>query len=252
MKFVSRKICYLLVIIILITAVGIFTPETQEGFGGSSVRASTENPGLTLIIDPGHGGEDGGAVSLSGAKESEINLDIALKLDQIMGFFGVQVVMTRDTEELDYSENANSIREKKVEDQNKRLRLINETENAALISIHQNKFPDESPFGAQVLFAPTDGSKAFAEYMQKAVINALNAKNRRAAAKVPSNVLLLNHIKCPAILIECGFLSNFEEERLLLTDEYKLKVAAVIAAGFIYNQDTLIDINNVQGGTNEG
>lgn len=83
------------------------------GIGGNVVRASIENAGLTLIIDAGHGGEDGGAISLSGAKESKINLDIATKLDQIMGFFGVQTLMTRQTEDLDYSERSDTIREKR-------------------------------------------------------------------------------------------------------------------------------------------
>lgn len=137
-----------------------------------------------------------------------------------------------------------------MEDQKKRLQLINSTDNAVLISIHQNKFPDGSPFGAQVLFSPTNGSEEFAKYMQTLLISSLNSKNRRSASKVPNNILLMNHIKCPAILIECGFLSNSWEEKLLMTDAYRLKIAAVIAAGFLDNEQTLIDLNS--GGTNEG
>lgn len=250
MKTNIKKMCFLFIIITLITAVSIFASSFQKGTSGNVVRTSMENTGLTLIIDAGHGGEDGGAVSLSGIKESEINLQIATKLDQIMGFFGIHTIMTRSTEDLDYSDKAHTIREKKVEDQNKRLQLINGTENAVLISIHQNKFPDGSPFGAQVLFSSTNGSKEFAEFMQKLLISTLNSKNRRSASKVPSNILLMNHIKCPAILIECGFLSNTVEEKLLMTDAYRLKIAAVIAAGFLNNQDSLIDINS--GGTHEG
>lgn len=249
MKSTSIKRCVLTILIVLISIISIFA-ASQQGIGKGAVQTATENTALTLVIDAGHGGEDGGAISLSGAKESEINLEIASKLDQIMGFYGVHTVMTRSSETIDYTEKADSIREKKVEDQKKRLQLINSTENAVLISIHQNKFPDGSPFGAQILFAPTNGSKDFAEYMQKLVISALNTKNRRSASKVPSNILLMNHIKCPAILIECGFLSNSAEEKLLRTDAYRLKIAAVIAAGFLDNTDTLIDITS--GGTHEG
>lgn len=250
MRSTFKKLSFLIVVIVLIASVIIFAAATKMCISGNVIRTSTENSGLTLIIDAGHGGEDGGAISLSGVKESEVNLAIAAKLDQIIAFFGVPTIMTRYSEELHYSEKSDTIREKKAEDQNKRLQLINGINNAVLISIHQNKFPDGSPFGAQVLFSPTNGSKEFANYMQTLLISSLNTKNRRSASKVPNNILLMNHVKCPAILIECGFLSNAGEEKLLMTDAYRLKIAAVIAAGFLDNQQTLIDINS--GGTHEG
>lgn len=130
----------------------------------------------TVIVDAGHGGADGGAVSPSGLLESSVNLDIARRLELILAFFGTDVVMTRTEQTLIYSEKATTIRAKKVEDQKRRLTLINSTPNAVLISIHQNNFPDGGPFGAQVLYAPTDGSKAFAECMQQLLITALNPK----------------------------------------------------------------------------
>ena len=234
---------------IIIIILCFFVPVVQKGMSEKAVGTFTDQADTVLIIDAGHGGADGGAVSLSGAKESEINLQVALKLDQIMGFYGVQTVLTRATETLDYTEKAHTIRAKKVEDQNRRLQLINTTENAVLISIHQNIFPDGRPFGAQVLFAATDGSKDFAEYMQKSLIDALNVRNRRAASRVPKSVMLLNHIKCPAILVECGFLSNTQEERLLRTDTYQQKIAGVIAAGYLSSQNKLCEI--YAGGTNE-
>jgi N-acetylmuramoyl-L-alanine amidase len=232
-----------------ITALCFFAPVWHHNAHVNAAAAFAAQNETVLIIDAGHGGADGGAVSLTGIEESEINLDIALKLDQIMGFYGVRAIMTRETEELDYSEKAHTIREKKVEDQNRRLQLINGTERAVLISIHQNIFPDGSPFGAQVLYATTAGSKEFSEYMQKSLIGALNPSNRRAASRVPKSVMLFSHINCPAILIECGFLSNVEEERLLKTENYRLKIASVIAAGYLVNQNTLS--NFYTGGTNE-
>ncbi len=250
MKPTARRALCLIFLIFSIAAACFFVSAILGVTKEKAAGTGAERTGLTLVIDAGHGGTDGGAVSLTGVKESEINLEIALKLEQIMAFYGVRTLMTRTSEALDYSEKADSIREKKVEDQNRRLQLINGTENAVLLSIHQNIYPEGSPFGAQVLYAETEGSKELAEYMQKVLIGALNANNRRAASRVPKSVMLLNHIKCPAILIECGFLSNAEEERLLRSDTYRLKIAAVIAAGYLANQPNLNALYT--GGTNEG
>ena len=148
--------------------------------------------------------------------------------------------MTRTTEDLDYSEGSDTIREKKVEDQRRRLALINSTEHAVLLSIHQNTYPSGGPYGAQVLYAPTAGSKEFAERVQLLLVGALNNQNRRAAAQVPDSLLLMNHIKCPALLIECGFLSNPTEEKLLMTGDYRLKIAAVIAAGYLQHREAFM------------
>lgn len=249
MKTTVRKGYQLIAAAFCLAFLCVIFIKAQMDPGQKASAAHTGYPETTLIIDAGHGGMDGGAVSPSGVKESVINLEIALKLDQIMGFYGVRTVMTRSTEALDYSDKAHTIREKKVEDQKKRINLINATENAVLISIHQNNFPDGSPFGAQVLYAATPGSEEFSENMQKSLINALNPLNKRQAARVPKSVLIFSQIRCPAILIECGFLSNREEEKLLRTDTYRLKVAAVIAAGYLSNKNALSEIYS--GGTNE-
>jgi N-acetylmuramoyl-L-alanine amidase len=203
----------------------------------------------TVVIDAGHGGEDGGAVSVTGVKESALNLDIAEKLDLILAFYGVRTVMTRTSEDLDYSENSDTIRKKKTEDQKRRLALIQATENALLISIHQNNYPSGGPFGAQAFFAPTNGSEALAGVLQQLLVNALNPKNKRTAVRIPSNILLMNNVSCPAVLVECGFLSNPSEEKLLRTEEYRMKLAAVIAAGYLTAKDSLI--YNPDGGANE-
>lgn len=209
----------------------------------------TELSALTVIIDPGHGGADGGAVSLSGINESEINLEIATKLEQIMALYGINVVMTRDSQEINYPKDANTISEKKIFDQKNRLQRINDTKNAVLISIHQNNFTSSSPFGAQVLFAKTDGSEDFAKLMQQLLISTLNPENYRVATEISDNIYLMNHINCPAILIECGFLSNENEDYLLQTDSYRMKIAATIASGYLNSVDTLKEI--YLGGTNE-
>jgi len=201
--------------------------------GGARPSIGAGSGKRILIIDAGHGGADGGAVSITGVPESAINLDIALRLDQIMAFFGVPTVLTRTSEELDYPPDATTIRKKKVYDQRRRITLINSTENAVLLSIHQNTYPDASPHGAQALYAKTEGSKELAESIHRALVQALGAKNVRLPAKVPERVYLLNYAQCPAVLAETGFLSNPADEALLKTDAYRLRLAVALAAGYL-------------------
>ena len=248
MKRVKTSVKYGVPVLLAFTVflVFIISPLDQTEIHTASGAVSNS---CMVIIDPGHGGEDGGAVSITGIKESTLNLAIAQKLDLILAFYGVRTVMTRTTENIEYSDSATTIRKKKVEDQNNRIDLINSIDNAVVISIHQNNYPSSGPFGAQALYASTEGSKAFAEYMQQLLVDAVNPENRRTAAKISSDILLMNSIACPAILVECGFLSNPEEEALLKTQAYQLKLAAVIAAGYLYNEDTLNVYLN--GGVNE-
>jgi N-acetylmuramoyl-L-alanine amidase len=183
----------------------------------------------TLVIDAGHGGADGGAVSTGGALESEINLDIALRLYMLAGFLGERAVLTRSGEDIAYSEDALTVREKKRDDMKKRLAVIHSTENAVLVSIHQNKFDTPGPSGAQVIYAPDDESRALGETVQNALMEFLGQGNRQGAVRDNGAIYLLNNAACPAILIECGFLSNPAEEALLLTGRYRARVAAAIA-----------------------
>ncbi len=187
----------------------------------------------TLVLDPGHGGADGGAVSITGTYESKINLEIALRAEQLAAFYGVIPVMTRTSEQLDYPNDATTIRAKKVADQKSRLALINGISNAALISIHQNIYATTGPSGSQVFFGPTDGSDKFGDAMQKLLMENVNAGNRSSASKIPETIFLMNAVNCPAILIECGFLSNPQEAALLEDETYQLKLATVITGGFL-------------------
>ncbi|MDR1217955.1 MAG: N-acetylmuramoyl-L-alanine amidase [Oscillospiraceae bacterium] len=183
----------------------------------------------TLVIDAGHGGADGGAVSAGGARESEINLDIALRLYMLAGFLGERAVLTRSSEDIAYSDEAVTVREKKRDDMKQRLAIIHSTENAVLVSIHQNKFDTPGPSGAQVIYAPDDESGALGETVQNALTEYLWRGNRQGAVRDNGAIYLLNNAACPAILIECGFLSNPAEEALLLTGRYRARVAAAIA-----------------------
>lgn len=184
----------------------------------------------TVIIDPGHGGEDGGATSCTGILESKFNLDIALRLNDIMHLLGMDTVMIRETDRAIYTE-GETIAQKKVYDLRERVRIINETENAVLISIHQNIFSDGRYWGSQVFYSNTDGSKELASQMQSQLRESIAPENNRKC-KQSKGVYLMEHIDCTGILLECGFLSNPEEEAMLRNGNYQKNLCAVIASVF--------------------
>lgn len=184
----------------------------------------------TLVIDAGHGGLDGGAVSADGDRESAINLAVALRLYDLCRLFGQSAVMTRESETLDYPPEASTVREKKVWDQKRRLELVNASPEAVFLSIHQNNYPDARPSGTQVLYAGTEGSEAFATYVHELLRQHLCPENRRVAAPASDDIYLMKQVNCPAILVECGFLSNPEEARKLTDPSYQTKLAAILCA----------------------
>ena len=186
----------------------------------------------TIIIDPGHGGEDGGATSCTGVLESKFNLEIALRLDDMMHLLGLQTIMIRETDRSVYRE-GETIAQKKVSDLKERVRIINETDNALLLSIHQNTFPDGKYWGAQVFYGNTYGSKELAYMMQTQLQISLMPSNKRKA-KPSSGVYLMENIHCTGILLECGFLSNHQEEAKLRDVEYQKQLSGVIAS--VYSQ----------------
>ncbi|MBQ6540529.1 MAG: N-acetylmuramoyl-L-alanine amidase [Oscillospiraceae bacterium] len=186
-----------------------------------------------VIIDPGHGGEDGGAVSPDGVYESDINLDVSLKLEQLMAFTGVRPVMTRSSRDIDYPDDADTIRKKKVYDQKTRVELINSLPGGVLISVHQNKYTDSGPSGAQVLFAATEGSGRLASVMESALAETIGTENVRSAKQISPDIFLMKNVSCPAVLIECGFLSNPGDRAMLVTDGYQLKLACGIVCGYL-------------------
>ncbi len=180
-----------------------------------------------LIIDAGHGGEDGGASSCTGVLESEINLEIALRLDDLMHLLGYETVMIRTNDVSIYTE-GNSIAAKKVSDLKNRVRIVNERSNGILISIHQNTFSDGKYSGAQV-FYNDESARHMAQTLQSAFAATVNPGSNRKCKKA-SGVYLMQHIQRPGLLIECGFLSNPEEEAKLRSGEYQQAICGVIAA----------------------
>ena len=197
------------------------TPEAAE-----AAAFLPETP-VTVILDAGHGGEDGGASTADGVLESGINLEIALRLRDLLAFAGVDTQMIRDTDTAVYSGDCRTISQKKVSDLKNRASMVNAVENGLLVSIHQNYFEQTKYYGAQVFFAKTEGSKALAERIQQSLRENVDAANHRQC-KPSQSVYLMEHIECTGVLIECGFLSNYEEAKRLRTDAYQKKLSAAI------------------------
>ena len=191
----------------------------------------------TIVLDAGHGGEDGGAVSPDGVVESDLNLAITRRLRDVLLFLGRDTVLTRTGEDAIYSPEAVTLREKKVSDLKNRVALINSQPEAVLISIHQNSMPDHpSVHGAQVFYNGAASGPRLGETVQAALNGAVNAGHEKKAAQVPSSVYLMKEITAPGVLVECGFLSNAAETEQLKDPAYQTKLAAAIAAG-VLNSD---------------
>lgn len=193
------------------------------------VPASAGYTPRTLVIDAGHGGIDGGAISNDGTKESDINLAIALRLDSIVRFCGQKTVMTR----LDDSLKTDMISYSEHKDLESRAAMINNTANAVLISIHQNDYPTAQPKGAQVLYSSHEGSERLGKLLQANLILQLDPENRRVACPAPKDLYLTANTNCPAVLVECGFMSNNFEVLKLKDPKYQTELAALIAASYL-------------------
>ena len=192
------------------------------------IQSSQKPNRRTIVIDAGHGGEDGGATSCTGVLESNINLEIALRLNDLMHFLGYDTVMIRTTDTAIHT-SGNTIAARKASDLKARVRLTNETANGLLISIHQNYFTDERYSGAQVFYPATAGSEELGKLLQRDIVTVLNPGSNRMAKRA-SGIYLMEHIECTGVLIECGFLSNREEEAKLRSPNYQKKLCSVIAS----------------------
>ncbi len=200
--------------------------------GSRAITVIAENTPITgrkcVVIDPGHGGEDGGAVSCTGVTESNFNLDIALRLNDLMRLLGMDTVMTRDTDRSIHI-SGETIAARKVSDLKERVKLANSIANAILVSIHQNHFPDSRYSGAQVFYKADNESAELAARLQTAFVQTINHGSNRKSKKA-DGIYLMEKVTLPAVLVECGFLSNYQEEAKLRDSQYQKQVAAVIAA----------------------
>ena len=222
-----KRLIKIVLIVALLAAAAVFVKIFVSNGGLKPVL--NQNSRSTLVLDAGHGGIDGGAISDSGLKESDINLQIALKTEALVRFLGIDTVMTRETDTDNSDNKAYSEHDNLVQ----RVKLANSTENAVLISIHQNKFPSAVVSGAEVMYADNDDSKALGLITQDNLVTLLDSSNRRVARPAPKELLLTSSVECPTILVECGFMSNPQEVQKLASNDYQLKLAAILAGSYI-------------------
>ena len=216
----------------LFIACSVFGILSEKGVSARD-RYRTEStdtaPPLTVVIDAGHGGEDGGASSASGVLEKDLNLQIATRLCDLLKSNGVNVVMTRTEDILLYDKTVDYKGRKKALDLAARQKIAEETENCIFVSIHMNAYPQPQYRGLQVWYSPnTPESQTLASLIQRTVTDALQKENNRQIKRATSSIYLLHHLQIPAVLVECGFLSNSEEAALLASEEYQQMLASLL------------------------
>ena len=205
------------------------TPIAIHVDGGVGADAGMPQSNITVVIDAGHGGEDGGTQSTQGLYEKTVNLEIAQMLDTLLQAGGISTVMTRTEDILLYDRHADYQGHKKMLDLATRRQIAEDTEDAIFVSIHMNAFPETKYRGLQVFYSPNAPlSQTLANQIQNNVQKHLQPENNRKIKKATSAIYLLNRLDCPAVLVECGFLSNPEEAALFETEEYRQQVAFML------------------------
>ena len=234
----KRDLC-ILISILLLTAAIVWL---SLGRIAPAMAMQQGRDGQIVILDPGHGGVDGGTSDASGKKESELNLEIVLRTEQLMALLGIETELTRDADVSIHDDTAGTIHEKKVSDLKNRAALIAQYPNGMLLSVHQNAFPEPDSRGAQVFYGGGEVSLQWGELTQRVLQDTLGRSNTRKAKRIPGTEYLFQHVSCPAILVECGFLSNGEEASLLRSDTYQKKIAMALTAAYLMEQQMQPDI----------
>lgn len=226
---VSYRLTAFYLLVISFTLAGII-------LGSRTVTVMAQNKPMhrthSIVIDAGHGGFDGGAVSCSGVPESKYNLEIALRLEDFLRLMGYSTKMVR-REDISVYTSGETIAQKKISDLRQRVKMVNSgEEGTVLVSIHQNFFTQSQYAGSQVFYSNSGQSKELAGRLQQMLIENLRQQGTRREKKA-SGIYLLEKVKYPAVLVECGFLSNAREEELLRNSEYQKKLAVNICCGVI-------------------
>lgn len=209
--------------------------------------AASSNTFKTVIIDAGHGGPDGGTSSDDGTLEKDLNLQIAHKLNAVLQSMGIETVMTRTEDVSIHDDDAETIRQKKVSDLKNRLSIINNTDDAVFVSIHQNHYSSSKFSGAQIFYSKNNPlSQKLADSVRLSIVSYLQNSNTREIKKSGSEIYLLNNAQPPAIMVECGFMSNYAETQNLKNEAYQQKLAFTIAIGIT---DYFSNTEDIQNGT---
>ncbi|MCX7921064.1 MAG: N-acetylmuramoyl-L-alanine amidase [Clostridia bacterium] len=220
-------------LILMIFLLSIILYNLNIGRDEAAAVTNTQDGQKTVILDPGHGGEDPGAVSdYSGLKEKDVNLNIALLVKGMLESENYKVIMTREEDVLQYEPDTRGIIQKRKQDLLKRKKLMDEAGANIVVSVHLNKFPQTQYFGAQTFFPPNSPeSQKLAMSIQKAIRQSVDPENKREANLKKEPIIILKDCKTTTAIVECGFLSNPDEEKKLVTKEYQEKVAIAIKDG---------------------
>lgn len=230
MIIVMKKSNILLVGLIFLLLVAIYSLNTVTD---SSRAASGKGDKKMVILDPGHGGEDPGVVSrYSGLREKDINLQIAMKVKDLLEKEGFNILMTREEDRLEYSDGTTNITEKRRQDLTRRKKIMDESGAGIVVSIHMNGFPETQYSGAQVFYPPqSPDSLKLAGVLQKSIKEIADPNNQRQPMEKKQQIVILKDLKTTTVIVECGFFSNPDEEKKLGTDEYQALLATAIADG---------------------
>lgn len=225
----QNMVCAALVVVF--TLVWYFSGRAAVGVPASA-NADPSADKKVIVLDAGHGGIDGGCVSVNGVAEKGINLSIVQTLRDSLEILGYDVVCTREDDRSIHDKGVEGIAKQKLSDMKNRLDIINRYDDALVISVHQNQFVDSKYSGAQMFYAKdSDDSRRLAECMKKQFVSLLQPNNERETKPVGSEMYLIHNSKSPALMVECGFLSNPEEAKLLESADYQKKVAFTILTG---------------------
>lgn len=230
-----KKLIFLCLVVLFCFIFSISFININNRFVDISSENKLRDKTPTVIIDAGHGGFDGGASTDDGVSEKGINLNIAIYLKEYLNFFGFDVIMTRETDTSTESEGLTTIRSKKSSDLHNRMSLMEKTDNAIFVSIHQNHFSSSKYKGAQVFYSPqfSEQSSLLAESIQESIVYYLQKDNKRQIKPCGTSVYLIYKAVKPAVLVECGFLSNPDDSENLQNEIYQRKMALCIAIGIL-------------------
>lgn len=219
-----------LILLILFLSIAIFS---LDGRNDQMALAATNQYKATIVLDAGHGGEDPGAVSnYSGIAEKDINLRIVFLLKDLLEQENYRIILTRQEDVLNYQTGTKSVTDKRRQDLNGRKKMIDSSNADIVVSIHLNKFDQTQYFGAQTFYPPgSPESERLAKSIQDSLKNLVDPSNSRVALVKKEKIVLLKDLKVPTALVECGFLSNSQEEALLRTVDYQEKIADAIKLG---------------------
>lgn len=228
-----KRIMYFLICFILVFTFILLITTAYCRLSVYTSESSVANATRTVIIDAGHGGEDGGAVNDGNVLEKNLNLQISTKLADLLTLFGYDTQQIR-TEDISIYTQGENVHQRKVSDMKNRLAIFNSSTDNVVISIHQNKFTESKYSGTQIFYSPNNPeSSELAESIRLSVKTMLQPENERECKKADKNIYLLKNSTVPAVIAECGFISNNEECSKLQDNTYQQKMAYCIAVGFM-------------------